>query len=66
MIMLKGRVSKVTGDGVCLILIPNDTSIPDMLQVYSDKLEPGMPVSITIEPIKVRSAGAGFLSPAMG
>ena len=64
MIYLKGRVSKINEDNLCIISIPNDTSMPDILQVYSDKLEPGQPVSILIEPLKVKTAGAGFLSPA--
>jgi len=64
MIVLKGRVSKV-GDGMALITIPNDTSIADILTVYDDRLSVGMPVEITVIPLKVRSAGVGLLNPSV-
>jgi hypothetical protein len=66
MIYLKGRVHKIADGNLCLIAIPNDTNIHDIIQVYSDKLEVGMPVAITIEPLKVRSVGAGFMSKVLG
>lgn len=64
MIELNGRVAKVDGER-CLITIPNDTSISDVIQVYTDKLAPGQPVRITIEPIKVKAAGVGRLIAAV-
>jgi len=62
-IHLKGRVHKVSEGGLCQIVIPNDTAISDVLQVWSDELVKGQPVEVVITPLKVRKAGVGILSP---
>ena len=67
MIIIYGKVSKVTPTGECLILVPNGTSFSDTLQVVSDKLKVGQDVEIKISPLKVRACGAGVasLTPSM-
>lgn len=64
MIHLKGRVSKVMPNGIAIITIPTDYGMDNIIEVDDDRLEAGMRVLITIEPVKVRAAGLGRLIPS--
>jgi hypothetical protein len=60
MIILKGKVSKVMPNGVAVVSVMNDTSMPDVLQVRDGRLWAGQHVEIELRPLKTMSAGAGF------
>lgn len=65
MITLKGKVTKVMPNGIALITVPTDYGMDNIIEVDDDRLEAGMAVMITIEPIKVRAVGIGKLMPSM-
>lgn len=65
MITLNGKVTKVMPPGRAFIAIPHISGMDSVIEVDDNRLEAGMKVLITIEPIKVRAAGIARLIPSV-